>query len=301
MRTDRTRVTYRPGQWLAGGDLTAESTAEAELLAVHQARVHDTWGVVHGFVCTVSDDGGLFIEPGLGFDALGRPLLLSKRAQVRPPREADALLVVSYADRLGTDGCRPGDLPVEQPVLRWRRPAGDARVGIELPLALLHVRADGDTVDLGVRKVAHALVRPKVATGRVQRSSAGVQGTYGNWTMWVPTSAGGLSSPSPAYFVALDQHPWGELADFGSTEPPPLQRRLAEWIGPFVAVEAVASSGFSLRVSGRLGNWNHGTYPPVTTNPVGLSWVGVDTTFQVFDHRWFLNLRNLFLFPGGVQ
>lgn len=299
MRAQRIRVSYRPDQCLAAADIAAQSEAETELLALHQARVHDSWGILHGFGCTLGDDGGVSVAPGLGLDARGRLILLSRERRLPPPGAGGAVLVASYAERLTADGCSAGGLPAEEPVLRWRH-AEAVRVGIELPLGRLRPDEGDGSLDRGVRKVAHALVRPKVAAGRVLRSSLAVEGTYGNWTMWVPTTAGGLSSPAPAYFVSLDQHPWGELADFGSTEPPPVQQRLAEWVGPFVAVEAVAASGFRLRVSGRLGTWRQGDYPRPGTNPVGLSWVGIDTTFTDFLFPQLLDLRNWSFFFGGV-
>jgi|JI8StandDraft_1071087.scaffolds.fasta_scaffold09628_4 hypothetical protein len=301
MRTNRSRVEYRVGQCLSGADLAAQSATADELLALHNARLHQAWGIVTGYECS-RDADVLVVAPGLGLDALGRTIVSSRPERVTVPAAGNAVLVAAYSEQPAVGGCDPGAMPLEAPRLRWLRPAEPVRVGLELPIVALRRSGDRETLDLTVRKVAHALVRPKVAMGRVQRSASPVQGTYASWTMPVSTAAGGLTSPSPAYFVTLDQHPWGELANFGSNQPPPVTRRVAEWFGPFVAVESVATTSFTVRVSGRLGDWQPQD-PDPRTNPVGLSWIGIDTTYQPFDFWAFLGLGNLpaFLFFGGVQ
>ena len=283
MRTQRTRVEYRPGQWLARTDLEAQAVTSSELLDLHQARVHDTWGIATGFDCTL-DAVGLNLGPGIGLDALGRTILLAAPHHLLLPPSGNAVLVAAFAEHLHGDACVPG-LPVEAPVVRWRMP-DEVRAGLEVPLvALRRTAGAAPTLDRTVRKRAQKVIRPRIATGRVQRASVPVHGTYGSWTMAVSTAAGGLSSPSPVYFVTLDQHPWGDLANFGDTEPPPLELRLAQWVGPFIAVEGTGPTGFAVRVSGDLGDWHQGNYPEPGTNPVGLSWVGIDTTFIV-PARW---------------
>lgn len=301
MRTDRTRVEYRAGQRLAGADLAAQADSSAELLALHQARQHDTWGIAFGFDSTI-DGETLRVGPGLGIDASGRDLVQSEARYLSIPPVGTWVVVAAFVENLHRDECALDALPVEAPALRWRRPA-EVRYGTEIPIAAIRRSGEGSALNPGVRKRAHSLVRPRIAAGRVQRNSTPVWGTYASWVMAVSTAASGLSSPSPVYLVTLDQHPWGDLANFADTKPPPSEQRLAAWVGPFVAVEWAGPTGFLVRVSGDLGTWRRGDLPEPGTNPVGLSWIGVDAaSASVTAYQRLLRLGPLenFFLHGGV-
>lgn len=289
MNTERTRVGFRPDRRLAAADLAAMGAHTGELLMLHQARLHGVWGIAAGYEASLSE-GVVTVNPGLALDARGHSLLLPRTVSVPvPPLAAGerAVLVAGWADR-PTLRCDGPVWAAESARLSWQRAGTALRRGLELAIAAAVRPAEGGepALELGVRRHAHGLVRPKVATGHVPRGSVGVTGTHASWQVRVPTGAAGLTTAAPEYFVTLDDHPFGPNVGFDvdqavAVEP---ELRLARWAGPFVAVEQHGRDFFTLRVSAGQPGWPGSSAAPAL-NPVGFSWLAVDTSFQPF--VWF--------------
>ncbi len=293
------RMLPRAGQVLTAGDLEILGSYAAELLALHQARLHGVWGIVTGFECSLRD-GLVQVAPGLALDAAGRFLVhpaITTHAVPEIPEGQTRLLVAALRPPDADCGTRGAG----QALPRWIAPGHEPSAGYDLSLMRLRRVADRaePTLDLGVRRVAHGLVRPKIATGRVPSASLPVTGSWSSWSMNVPTGLGGLTSVKPAYFVTLDQHPFGPAAGLGDPAVPPAADRLANWVGPFVSIESCETQSFTLRVSAFQPGWFPREGPAL--NPVGFTWTGVDTSAQPFNFLGFLRVLLLDprLFSGG--
>jgi hypothetical protein len=304
------RVDFRPNQCLAGADLTQANRRASELLWLHAARGHDVWGVATGYACDLDVvTQTVVVHAGMALDSCGRQLITAEaRVVALPAVPADGSayvvdLVARWAPTAAlSDGCGQRGMTAERVDLRWEL-AGPAtldpnppppysarvRLGTDVPLARLTTATAGAgaRVDTGSRPVAHGLVRPKIATGRVLQSTQPLQPTdsYADWRIRVNTTAAGFAAAtSPVYLVALDAHPFGDTATLvlgksksgATTAPPNLETRMQSWVGPFVSIESKDGTGFTLRVvTATTDEWATGTTPP--TNPVAVSWAGIDT------------------------
>jgi hypothetical protein len=302
------RIDFRPDQCLAGADLNQASRRTSELLWLHAARGHGVWGVASGYTCEFDVvTRSVVLGAGVALDRCGRQLINSAdRVVAVPAVPADGPsyvldLIARWADTSElTEGCGQRRMPAERVDLRWEL-AGPARVdpeppppysprvrlGTDVPLARLTTATANAAarVDTGSRPVAHGLVRPKIATGRVLQSTVPVQAndSYADWRIRVNTTAAGFAAAaSPVYLVALDAHPFGDTAtlavraDAPGVRPPDLAVRLQSWVGPFVSIESKDGTGFTLRVAtATTDKWARGTTPQ--TNPVPVSWTGIDT------------------------
>lgn len=297
------RVDFRPDQSLAGADLNQAARRTSELLWLHAARGHDVWGVASGYTCDLDVTGeAVLVDAGVALDSCGRQLInAAQRIVAVPAVPADgAAYVVDLIARWAptatlTQGCGHRRMPVELVDLRWELAGAQqdssppysprVRLGADVPLARLTTATRGAAarVDTKSRPVAHGLVRPKIATGRVLQATMDVEGTYANWRITVDTSAAGFSAASsPVYVVALDAHPFGDTATLAlegndpQAGPPNLAARLQDWAGPFMSIEAKSGTGFTLRVATATGDgWARNTQP--RGNPVPVSWTGIDT------------------------
>jgi hypothetical protein len=299
------RIDFRPDQCLAGADLNQASRRTSELLWLHAARGHGVWGVASGYTCEFDVvSRSVVLGAGVALDRCGRQLINSADRVVAVPAVPadgssyvlDLIACWAHTSEL-TDGCGQRRMPAEQVDLRWEL-AGPAsvdpqppppysprvRLGTDVPLARLTTATANARVDTGSRPVAHGLVRPKIATGRVLRSTVPVQAhdNYTDWRIRVNTTAAGFAAAaSPVYLVALDDHPFGDTATLtlGNTNagtPPNLETRMQSWVGPFVSIESKDGTGFTLRVvTATNDKWARGTSPQ--TNPVPVSWTGIDT------------------------
>jgi hypothetical protein len=182
MKNDSTaqavRLRHYQGQRLQAADLQEEYDQLTRLRRLHVRGLHDTWGIALGFEVDLASNGGVFVGPGLAYDRLGREIVLTQaRSLPGPgiqPGEINYTLVMSYDADLGrrsagqevipcvdTQG-RPG---LEQPVFTWR-PAGEVRLGLEVPLAAVQVTPNGtSSLSLEVRRYTQPLARPHLAGG----------------------------------------------------------------------------------------------------------------------------------------
>ncbi|HEY7050892.1 MAG TPA: hypothetical protein VH496_01980 [Mycobacterium sp.] len=300
------RIDFRAQQRLGRADLAQASQRWFDLLALHTARGHDVWGVAGGYGCELADgDTSLVVQPGVAFDRCGRPLLNpQKRVVPLPAVPADGrAYVVDLVARWAStaelpESCLPRNMPAERVHLRWEI-AGHAaadqlgappysrrvRIGTDVPIARLTTATTKAVakVDTKSRPVAHALVRPKIASGRVLQSTVEAQGSYADWHMTVSTTSAGFDpNSSPVYLVSLDAHPFGDTASLGSdtgtgsAKLPDLATRLRTWTGPLVSIESKGHDFFVVRVVTATGaGWGYNTQPQ--TNPVPLSWTGIAT------------------------
>jgi hypothetical protein len=299
MKPSTGRVGFQDDQLLSRADLAQASRRAADLLALHAARGHAVWGVVTGYLCHI-DGLNVVVGPGMALDRCGHPLLTPGQLllPVPPlPRDGQTYAVDLIASRAATvdlvDRCQSTGLPPERASLRWevagRIPTGAdgrlpysprVRLGIDVPLARLTATAVAPlTIDTGSRPVAHALTRPKIASGRVQQSAAQTTGTWANWTMTVSTTAAGFDpGTSPVYLVRLDAHPFGDTSSLGlaTGDPNGLVDPMTQWVGPFVSIATKDHSGFTMRVvTANTNEWARQHNPD--TNPVPVSWIGVGT------------------------
>lgn len=164
------------------------------------------------------------------------------------------------------------------------------RLGIDVPLARFEQDTKGGLhgPDLSRRRVAHGLVRPHVAGGTVRQSTIGIQGTPLEWSGWVDTSAAGFTTGATRYFVTLDAHPWGPTSTLsvpGQAAGVDVSALLPRALGPFVEVTESQRDGFAVVVrtmvpstgAAIVGPVGHHPEPmKVTTNPVPLTWVGIE-------------------------
>jgi hypothetical protein len=336
------RIDFQPDQCLAGADLTQATCRTAELLQLHAARGHDVWGVVTGFLCSTDVAGSaVVVGPGVALDACGHQLINPADYSVPVPNVPDdgrAYLVDLIARCAPTadlaDGCRPGQMPVERVHIRWEF-AGPAppdaatptpyssrvHLGADVPIARFTTAsaAAAARVSTSSRPVAHALVRPKIATGHIPQSAKEVVGSYADWHMEVSTASAGFeATSSPVYLVSLDAHPFGPTASLradtqtgvsqsantgtGASRrviaasvapdfPPDLATRLQTWVGPFVSIPAKDNASFTLRVVTANGDWAQ-KWSPVL-NPVPVSWVGIDTRDAGPFSGWLLFLQQI--------
>lgn len=297
MKPTLDRIEYRVDQCLDRSDLAQWSRRTAELLELHTARGHDVWGVASGYVCELDTAAErVSVGAGIAVDARGRQLINASSRQVPypvVPRGGGAFvfdLVARWADGLVPD-CDLRGMPAERATLRWvcAGPANDdgvgysprVQLGLDVPITRLTTDASGTptSVDSHARPVAHALTRPKIASGRVLQATCSVSDKYADWSMWVPTTSAGFQyASSPVYLVTLDAHPFGETATLrGLPAKFDLAQRLA-WRGPYVSIARKDYSGFLLRVvtEAPAGSW--ATTTDAATNPVAVSWVGIDTS-----------------------
>jgi hypothetical protein len=318
MKPSTCRVDFRADQLLSACDLLQASRRAADLLALHAARGHAVWGVVTGYLCHI-DGLNVVIAPGMALDRCGHPLLNpgQLRLPVPPlPRDGQTYVVDLIASQAATadlvDGCEPKGLPPERASLRWevagRVVAGAdgrlphsprVRLGMDVPLARLTATAVAPlAIDTGSRPVAHALIRPKIASGQVPQSSAQTTGTWADWTMPVSTTTAGFDpGSSPVYLVRLDAHPFGDTSSLGlaTGDPHDLPNLMTQWVGPFVSIATKDHSGFTMRVvTANTNEWAKRNSPG--TNPVPVSWIGVGTA----DPGPFLWWLFLLQFPTSV-
>ncbi len=317
------RIEFQPDQCLAGADLTQASRRTAELLQLHAARGHDVWGVVTGYLCSVDSAAThVVVGPGVALDACGRQLINPAEYSVPlpiVPDDGQAYLVDLVARWAPAgdlaDGCQPRRMPVEQADLRWQlagpAPAAAAaptpysprvQLGADVPIARLTTatRAAPADVSTASRPVAHALVRPKIATGHIAQSAMQVDGNYADWRMEVPTALAGFeATSSPVYLVSLDAHPFGDTASLridpdAKPQPPALATRLQTWVGPFVSIQDKDNASFTLRVvTANTNGWAQNT--PAGFNPVPVSWVGIDTRDAGPFSGWLVFLQQIML------
>ena len=82
------RLRYRRRQLLAGDDLRREVEDQTELQWWHNRSVHDGFGVVQGMAVRLLATGDAVVagvEPGLAYDAYGRPLVLDRPLAIGLP------------------------------------------------------------------------------------------------------------------------------------------------------------------------------------------------------------------------
>jgi hypothetical protein len=306
------RIQFQDGQRLDRDDLAQASRRTAGLLELHGSRGHNVWGVANGLGCSIDKEtGAVRLAPGIALDALGRQLINPTTRAVPIPPLPDGRgafvcdLLAHWADPgPRAAGGRPG-FRVEQAQLRWvlagpvppadrpLPPLTGIRPGLDIPIARLLTDDSGSplAVDTTARPVAHALTRPKIASGRVLQSSVPAEGTYANWTMYVSTASAGFQySSSPVYLVSLDAHPFGETASLRDGSPN-LATRM-KWAGPLVCIESKDDAGFRLRVVTAVApGWALEAEPH--TNPVPVSWIGIDTPDPGPPQAWWTYLLRL--------
>jgi hypothetical protein len=323
MKPTLDRIDFRPDQYLVGADLAQASRRTADLLALHAARVHGVWGVADGYFC-VASRRAVVVGPGVALDYCGRPVVNSaERVVPLPvvPVNGSAYVVDLVARWASTaelpESCSHQSMPAEQAHLRWEL-AGFAgtsppsyssriRLGTDIPIARVMFHA-GDAsvqpvVDIRSRPMAHALTRPKIATGHVLQSTHPAEGFYADWRMTVSTASAGFEATTrPVYLVSLDAHPFGDTASLGGDPdagpPPPLADRLQKWRGPYLSIQSSTATQFIMRVlSSTDGGWAQGAKMP--KNPVPISWVGIDTSEPGPFTKWWSFLARADL-VGGI-
>ncbi|SEB02580.1 MULTISPECIES: hypothetical protein [unclassified Mycobacterium] len=293
------RVDFRPDQLLSGDDLVQASRRTSDLMALHAARVHGVWGVARGYLCAVSNrrDKAIVVGSGVGVDHCGRLVLNAEDRELPLPSvpvNGSAFMVDLVARYSATaelpESCGRDSMPTEQAQFRWEHagfvgggvpPYSPAiRLGIDIPIARVTIGGDrGPVVETRSRPTAHALIRPKIATGRILQATRATEGVYADWKMLVDTrSAGFDSNAKPVYLVSLDAHPFGDTASFPTNAgpPPDLVDRMQKWRGPYVSIRNSSATTFLMRVLASTdGGWGRDAVTEV--NPVPMSWVGIDT------------------------
>ncbi len=106
MSNDRiARVHYFPQQFLRTEDFDAEQAYHLEMRRRHNIA-HHVWGVVSGLQL-VSEEDGLFLQPGMAVDGFGRELILPERFRIPLSKfdanDADRLDVWLLYNRRGSD------------------------------------------------------------------------------------------------------------------------------------------------------------------------------------------------------
>ena len=186
----------------------------------------------------------------------------------------------------------------EHPVWRWYY-AGEAanpfappvevadtiRLGEEIPLARFRLLANGPVSepDLTLRRNAQGLVRPHIASGRLEQGSMGISGSFWRWTATIDT-AGGFNTATPSYFVCLADHPLSPTAGFGALlNADQRQSLLQRALGPFVSVQNPTWTSLTLDVRMALPNMPEFQQAPSATMrsigltlPVAVNWLGLE-------------------------
>jgi hypothetical protein len=212
------RVLHHDGERLTAGDLTEGSAYESWLRALHVRAVHDTWGVAVGFALPMPLPTGIFVGPGVAYDACGHELVLTHPVILPLP---DLRYVFDLVCSAGTDGgpggspsavvC-PAPLRRSPPAFRWVagpdrssiRPGADVVLGTYGPF---------EVPSLGRRDWAHAATRPRMSWGVVQGDQFdqwfGVSEKYPFTCPYtfLDTSSAGFGE-TPQYFVWLLDEPW---------------------------------------------------------------------------------------------
>jgi hypothetical protein len=197
------RIRHAQGERLLARDLQDEHDGQSRLRELHVTALHDTWGIALGFEVQPTGNGSVLVGPGLAYDISGRQILLP--APPRPiagpaifaPSSAPGShfdLVISYDPFLGQRALDLLPVPCsglgvaghEQPCFAWR-PAGSARLGLELPLVRVQVTEGGmGPLDTSVRRYTQPLARPHIV--------AGITPPEQQWNLWFEDRTTGLDS-----------------------------------------------------------------------------------------------------------
>jgi hypothetical protein len=230
---DLERIRHVPGEMLRHRDLRDQLTFDVELLLWHQRAVHEP-GVVEGLAVEWQPgDPSVFVEPGLAYDARGRPVhVLARREVTLPATDRVSALLVRFAQGKG------------EAELAWR-PIGSIEPCDGIPLALL------DNGEVTARSTgSRSLARPRVGAGETQPEATA-------WGLWfrdgmggqalglearVDTSAAGFTEV-PCYFAWLN---WSRPGDVTTTRAQPDVRTLG-----LQYVQEETARGFVFRVAFR--------------------------------------------------
>ncbi len=296
---------YRQGDRLTGPDLTAWAQAGLFLLARHFRQLHRFYGVTEGLVVEepAAPAGGtgwsVRVEPGLAYDAYGRPLYLPRSGAMLTVPPAGAAMPEGVNRLLVLRGEEPpvGQLGVRVPTPQHAHlallPVGELPRAWEVPLAgLVWLRgADGKLVprrEESYRLNAGQGFRPPfVAVGVVPPGTTAVSLPGGmGWRLWVDTHAAGFlpdgatgargREEAPVYLVRLGRADWADAARLltgkAVLDKDP-EQVFAEHAGddlPLVSVGGARPDGFFLTV--RYAR----PVDALPATPLEVVWVGVE-------------------------
>ena len=280
------RIRHLPHEALQARDLTHGVDRDERLRRLHTVALHGVWGVATGLGLAV-DAGSVRVEPGVAYDATGRALVCPDPVTVPlPPLPVLPGAPSLWADLLLAAGGPSDDRP------RWRwsiagparadvptpTPARDVRPGIDVPLGrVVLVPGPPPTAvgspDLEFRKVAHGLVRPRIAVDVLLAGTVPVRGYVGSWTVHVDTRVGGFSR-APAYAVVLGGDPLARYFPDGAGRDPGL-------VGPFLSVTRSDATGFDVTVWFAWPETDQAAplqllKSPMSVLPVPVQWTGVE-------------------------
>jgi len=304
------RIEYYRGQRLTAADLQTDLEYEGRQDALHVRAVHGTWGIAFGLDVALAP-GGLQVSPGMAYDCAGRQVLAPAGLLVPVPGApapsvslASAWwfdLVIRYARdeifaarRQAGESC-PGNRPdvTERPAWHWsfagdaptplHSPPGfadDVRLGEDIPLARVRLTATGliDMIDASVRRQVRSQAQPRLAFGRLERASVGIEGSPWAWTLDIDTHAGGFLTNKPLYFVTLEDHPFlSPDSGFATLMQQVPADELANLRGPFVSIRDPFQASFLLDLRATVPNPDpfQGQNLRMTL-PVALRWMGVE-------------------------
>jgi hypothetical protein len=212
-----TRVRYHSGQKLSASDLQLSSDRQASLRALHMRALHNTWGIALDFQVSLENDNSeLLVQPGLAYDGFGQELILTSQKSFNLSgrnSESQTVLVVSKADidakfESALNFCEQEELHYDLE-FSWRE-KNQVRLGRDIPLAELTFDGNEVFLDVGLRRYAKPMRRPKIESGTLKLS----------WDQWEPkiienetvalklkqpvdTSIAGFSTELPYYFAQI--------------------------------------------------------------------------------------------------
>lgn len=230
--SDLDRLDYVDGARLLADDLRDTRGGEARWQALHVRALHDTWGVATGLGTTLTPNRrGVVVSAGAAFDCRGRLIRLGDPVELpMPVALVPGMQAPTFDIVLGTGGPR------------WEPTGGEigfpdfgngVRIGVDVPLGRF-VRSIWGTLggpDLGYRKVAHPMTRPRIGFGLTP--VGGLSWFANTWAIraMIDTSAAGFGS-TPKYVGWTSQ-----LPDLGGL------------VGPFLALSAFFPDRFHVRLS----------------------------------------------------
>lgn len=249
------RLDYVEGSRLLARDLGDTARNEARWQGLHVSQAHDTWGVATGLGLTFTPDGrSVVVGAGAAFDCKGQVISLSSPVVLpAPTEEASGMVAPAFDVILGKNGPR------------WEASGKHVRIGTDIPLGR-YIRLPWGQLtgpNMGFRKTARPMARPKVGVGLVSAGALTWIAVNGMLSTTIDTSASNFSS-TPRYVGWIASRP-----DMG------------DLIGPFLSLSAFYPDHFTVRMLAisRLGDSAVGVQLSLLSRAAAMriAWVGVES------------------------
>ena len=198
------RFIYRQGQLLASDDFKDQQRMEETRRWMHNAAMHNTWGVAAGFGFSVSGSdqtqwrrgGTITVSPGIAYDCFGRELILSgprafprtifedDNGGIRPEFYGEMYLVAEYHKPVRRqEFCSgPGHMATLQTSLLWKT-RREVQFGPDVPIIVVTFGETTASVAPFQGGRIHGSRRPKIGSGHILVSHTNLH----VWTIPFPT------------------------------------------------------------------------------------------------------------------